>query len=94
MTKVLTFKPRHQYVRAMRIILGETTRSQVLGLCPLANIGVLYVGRKPVETDIRWAHLPDGSELSRDGDWLVEIAPGKFSFIADTDFHNQYESAE
>lgn len=94
MTKVLTFTPRHQYVRAMRIILGETTRPQIRELCPLANVGVLYENNLPIETDIRWAHLPDGSELSQDGDWLVEVAPGKFAFISDSDFHKQYEAAE
>lgn len=99
MTKVLTFKPRQQEVRAMRIILGETTRTQILQFCPAADVGVLYKDGVDHETDIRWAYVPylgdhRVHEMSEDGEWLVKQSDGSFEFLSDAEFHARYEAAE
>lgn len=97
MTKILTFKHRQPGVRAMRIILGETTKTQIMDFCPRANVGILYQGRTPIETDIRWIYIPNGSdaaELSEDGEWLVEHPGGTYEFLSDAEFHAEYEAAE
>lgn len=95
MTKVLTFKPRQQEIRAMRIILGTTTQSEILEFCPTANVGTLYQNGKFQETDIRWLVLSDGSaQMQEDGDWLLQLPDGSFSIMDDAVFHAWYEAAE
>ena len=82
----------------MRIILGTTTRSEILAFCPTANVGIPWTADlKPGdEKDIRWAAVPSptgpASEMLTDGDWLVELPDGGFSFMDDASFHARYEA--
>lgn len=101
MTKVLTFKPRDAEVRAMRIIIGETTRSQIEEFCPTANIGCRWNPDLDMqdEKDIRWVVASNGinnepAEMQENGDWLVQLGSGQYEMLPDAEFHAKYEAAE
>lgn len=95
MTRVLDFRIRNAKVRAMRIILGETTRTQIHEFCPTANVGCGTQGGTVDEKDIRWVYVSNGvrgsGELGEDGEWLVQLPTGRFEFISDAEFHAEYE---
>lgn len=101
MSRVLDFRIRNPKVRAMRIILGETTRTQILEFCPTANVGC---GTRDGssddinEKDIRWVYVSDdvngSGELGEDGEWLVQLPTFQFEFLSDTEFHLRYEASE
>ena len=93
MTDIRTYVPRQAKVRAMRIILGTTTQSEILEFCPTANVGTLYQDGKFQETDIRWLVLSDGSaQMQEDGDWLLQLPSGRYDILSDTEFHLRYEA--
>lgn len=94
MTRVLEFQARNPKVRAMRIILGTTTKSQIMEFCPTANVGVKMNGDTPDDTDIRWLVAPGGDSLTEDGEWLVHRPGSGYEFLDDTEFHARYEAAE
>lgn len=97
-SRVLDFRIRNPKVRAMRIILGETTRTQILEFCPHADVGVRYRDGVADEKDIRWLYVTDDEgdteELSADGEWLIQLPTGRFEFLSDTELHLQYEADE
>lgn len=101
MTRVLDFRPRNTKVRAMRIILGVTTRSQVEEFCPTASIGCRWNPDLDMEDekDIRWVVASNGldsepAEMEQDGDWLVRLGSGRYEFRSDVEFHAEYEPDE
>lgn len=102
MSKVLDFKRRNSKVRAMRIIIGETTRAQILAFAPEANVGVTMKSGVPDDLDIRWVVVSNGlnrepAEMTSNGQWLVETPEGiveTFDFMDDDEFHRMYESGE
>lgn len=98
MTRVLDFRPRNAKVRAMRIILGVTTRTQILEFCPSANVGCGAEGGVADEKDIRWVSINNGpgipANMDEDGDWLVLHSSGRYEFLSDTEFHAEYEPDE
>lgn len=98
MSRVLDFRIRNPKVRAMRIILGETTRTQIHEFCPHADIGVRYQNGTADEKDIRWVYVADQEgdveELSADGEWLVQLPTGRFEFLPDAKLHLRYEADE
>lgn len=101
MTKVLSFKPRNAEVRAMRIIIGETTRKQIQDFAPQANVGIPTPpkGGTVDYTDIRWVVVSNGldhepAEMMENGEWLVQRPDGQYEFMSDTAFHTVFEAAE
>lgn len=99
MTRVLDFRPRNAKVRAMRIIIGETTKSQILEFCPGANVGVPWRADLTDSADIRWVLVSNGidskpAEMKQNGDWLVQLASGRYEMLSDTEFHTEYEPDE
>lgn len=102
MTRVLDFRPRNARVRAMRIIIGETTRKQILDFAPQANVGVpmsFAVDENVDYTDIRWLVVSNGlnhepAEMRQNGDWLVQLASGRYEMLSDAEFHAEYEPDE
>lgn len=96
MTDVTVYNSKPQQVRAMRIILGATTRTEIRQFCPSANVGVLVTDGVEQEKDIRWVYLPreiTRQELVDDGDWLVELPDGVYAFFSDYEFNLIYERA-
>lgn len=56
-------------VTALRIVIGKTTKSDILFVCPTANVGA----HENDETDLRWVvvdHLGYHAEV-RQGEWIV-----------------------
>lgn len=99
MTRVLDFRPRNARVRAMRIIIGETTKPQILDFAPEANVGVSVRNGIDKETDIRWVVVSNGldsepAEMQENGDWLVRLGSGRYEFRSDAEFHAEYEPNE
>lgn len=96
MTRVLDFRPRNAKVRAMRIILGVTTRPQIVEFCPTANVGIPDGDKE--EKDIRWVSINNGpgipANMDEDGDWLVRLGSGRYEFRSDVEFHAEYEPDE
>ena len=90
MAAVQTYQARPVRVQALQIVLGDTTRTEILALCPAANVGVLCADGKDDEKDIRWVVVP-GGEMTADGDWLVAFPDGTFDIIADDQFRAAYE---
>lgn len=90
MTAVIKLLPRQRPLRAMRVMLGTTTKDDILGFCPRANVGHAGDDRK----DIRWVAVPHNGDLwdrmGCDGDWIVEKAPGQFFIYSDTDLHREF----
>ncbi|WP_237082193.1 hypothetical protein [Mycobacteroides abscessus] len=78
-TPIKHFRARTFSVEAVQIVLGSTTKGDILGLCPLANIGVPVTARDGASaelssTDLRWVQIPgvDGPLDARDRDWVVK----------------------
>jgi hypothetical protein len=100
-TRVIDIVPRQRPLKAMRVLLGATTKTDILTFCPRANVGVSTKldagGFLDNERDIRWVMVPHNGELwdrlNNDGDWIVEKAPGHFFIYSDTDLHREYVMA-
>jgi hypothetical protein len=80
--------------RAMRIVLGLTTKDEILAFCPRANVGVSAVDGVENQKDIRWVTVPHlhikVDEMQNDGDWIVQKAPDQFYILSDEAFHREY----
>lgn len=96
---VIKIAPRFRPLTAMRVLIGTTTRGEILVFCPRARVGVgSSVGATEemdnTSTDIRWVQVPHNGNLwdvmTNDGDWIVQKAPGHFFILTDTDFHREY----
>ncbi|AYN58118.1 hypothetical protein PBI_JUDY_48 [Arthrobacter phage Judy] len=95
------YNARPAQVQAMRIILGATTRGQIRGFCPNANVGVklerVDSELREDETDIRWVLVDNGkgrvSEMRHDGDWLVRESDESFVIMPDQEFSERYVRA-
>ncbi|QGJ92827.1 hypothetical protein SEA_PUREGLOBE5_67 [Arthrobacter phage Pureglobe5] len=99
MTRARNFRPRNRPVgQAMRVILGTTTRTQILEFCPGANVGC---GSKQMggtwvadPLDVRWVFLPSAPigrcEVRNDGDWLVRHPEGDIEVMTDAEFNRKY----
>ena len=83
------YNTRAARVRALRVILGTTTRSDIRELVN-ANVGIANDDEK----DIRWVILfnaPEGlQELRNDGDWIVEPPDGPAYIITDQQFNERF----
>lgn len=92
--EIRTYHTRPREVRALRIKLGYTSRTDILALCPDANIGV---SQRPdgtlEEKDIRWVVLPSGEAMEDDGDWVVWVSDSErgWRIISDEEFRTEYE---
>lgn len=85
----------------MRIIVGETTKPQILEFCPGANVGIPWRAdlSEADYADIRWVLVSNGidnepAEMKQNGDWLVQFASGRYEMLSDAEFHAEYEAAE
>lgn len=87
---VSRYRTRSADVEAMRFILGVTTRSELKGFVPGANVGFAPND----ETDIRWVCLfsaPEGQrDIENDGDWIVNPPDGPAFILTDKQFHERY----
>lgn len=97
--------PRIQHVQAIRFIPGVTSKTDLLAVCPGANVGVpVDEERNPIDDrDIRWITVPDGTTMASGaqpmtaGDWLVRIPGGQgaaadsFEVLSHERFGERYE---
>jgi hypothetical protein len=97
---VISAVPRQQPVTAMRVLMGITTKAEILRFCPRANVGVGVASATQNDlysTDIRWVLVPHNGEiweaLNSDGGWNVQKALGHFFIYTDTEFHREYVMA-
>lgn len=90
MTAVVNVVPRQRPLRAMRVLIGTTTRDEIHAFCPKANVG--YANNDP--TDLRWVIVPHNGglrdEMSSDGDWIIEVAVGHWIIRSDAEFNRDY----
>lgn len=90
MSAVVKVVPRRREVQAMRVLLGITTKDEILKFCPKANVGYANNNIK----DIRWVLVPHNGtlidEMQHDGDWIIEVATGHWVIKSDTEFHREY----
>lgn len=85
------FRRRELAVDALQIVIGTTTRREILEFCPDANVGVALTDDEAFDmgsTDIYWISLPfTQSRYSGnirnivDGDWILKDADGLY-FVA------------
>lgn len=98
MSRVLDFRIRNHKVRAMRIIIGETTRTQIRTFAPEAHVGARMDDAGVIdEVDIRWVVVSNGldsepAEMQENGDWLVRHPSGRYEILPDAEFHARYEA--
>lgn len=97
-TDVINLVPRQRPVKAMRVILGITTKADITAFCPRANVGVrVYFHNGEMvekEKQITWVAVPHNGDLwdkmGNDGDWIVEKAPGHFFIYSDAALHAEF----
>lgn len=85
------FRARAVDVDAVRVVLGVTTKADVLALCPSANVGVGGCTDNPDSTDLRWAIVATstGPVPVLDGDWIVALSTG-FEVLSDARFRARF----
>lgn len=107
-TPIKHFQTRIFSVEAVQIVLGTTTKGDILRLCPLANVGVPVTVRDDLSaelssTDLRWVLIPgiDGLIQAKDLDWVVKaddeylvIPPRRFTAWFEFDDVNAHENSQ
>ena len=85
------FRARAVDVDAVRVVLGTTTKADILALCPSANVGVGGCTENPDSTDLRWAIVATstGPVPVLDGDWIVALFTG-FEVLPDARFRTRF----
>lgn len=80
-------------VDALQIVLGVTTKSDILALCPTANVGVPETANSTDERDLRWIVVETSGDLVEvnHGDWIVAI-DGGFEVLSDRRFRALFAS--
>lgn len=91
MTEIRKYNTRAAQVSAMRILIGTTSRPEIIAFAPEANVGVLSTDM--TQTDIRWVQVPgegNSQEMRNDGDWLVKTERGYYLILSDREFNERY----
>lgn len=84
-------------VQALQVLVGRTSKREILAFCAGANVGVPYDPETGEDsTDLRWVVLPGGVG-SADGhvcdtEWIVRLPDGSLRIVADEDFCDYYEA--
>lgn len=86
------FRARPTEVDALRIVLGVTTKADILALCPDANVGVPGHFDNHATTDLRWVVIftSGGSVEAHDGDWIVS-GPGGYEVLSDAQLRARFQ---
>ena len=76
--QIQRLRARHIEVDAVQILLGRTTKNDILAVCPHANVGVPALpggANDPSSTDLRWVVIPtaSGPAEAGHGDWIVRV---------------------
>lgn len=101
------FRRRELAVDGIQIVLGRTTRREVLDFCPDANVGAPGTDEDPYgyeSSDLKWLTVPfvqsryeaqhltgDSTQPMRDGDWLLKDADGKYFAVSDEQIKRDFE---
>jgi hypothetical protein len=87
-------RPRDIVVHAMQLMLGTTTKQQILNFCPDANVGA--IGPSPDSVDLRWVMIPthDGMLDAIDGDYIIKSVTGGFFLRKPEHFKPEYEELD
>lgn len=83
--QIQRFRARPIEVDAVQILLGKTTKADILAVCPRANVGVPALpsgGDNPSSTDLRWVVIPtaSGPTEAGHGDWIVRV-PSEYRLL-------------
>ena len=78
-------------VDALRVVLGVTSKDDILALCPSANVGVPVVGHGEDKRDLRWIFIDTGAGPvpAGHGDWIVST-PAGFEVLTDDRFRSRF----
>lgn len=85
------FMARELEADALRVVVGTTTKADILALCPTANVGIGGAVDDPTSTDLRWVLVTTstGPVPVLDGDWIVAVAGG-FDVLPNARFHARF----
>ena len=85
------FRARAVDVDAVRVVLGVTTKADILALCPSANVGVGGCTDNPDSADLRWVIVATstGPVPALDGDWIVALSAG-FEVLSNARFRARF----
>ena len=85
------FRARAVDVDALHVVLGVTTKADILALCPSANVGVGGCTDDLDSTDLRWVIVATstGPVPVLDGDWIVALSPG-FEVLSNARFRERF----
>ncbi len=75
---VKIYEPVNNKVKALQIVLGTTTKREILDFCPGANVGTPGATEEESldSADLRWLYLSNGLEEVYDSDYIVKDSDG------------------
>jgi len=78
---------------ALQVIVGATSKADILSLCAQANVGVPGIADNHASTDLRWVVIPtpSGPVELRDGDWIVRAA-GRYLVMPTNELWTWFET--
>ena len=79
------YRVKHQTVKA--------TQWHKMGDHPAVSLQKSYSKHTDFPDGAPWLNTPEGGVIVRPGDWVIELADGRFIRCREEDFQTQYEVA-